>query len=189
MDLRNYVKIYDVFDKKLCNTVVKQLKNKTWTKHQYNDPATNKNLSYDDDLSITHTEIDDSDEIKQINSGLWFIIDRYIRKDLIVINDWYNTWVGYSHVRFNRYDKNTKMRIHCDHIHSMFDGERRGIPILTLLGGLNDNYAGGELFMFKTQQVELKAGQVMVFPSNFLYPHEVKPVTKGVRYSFVSWVW
>ena len=28
---------------------------------------------------------------------------------------------------------------------------------------------------------------IHVFPSNFLYPHEIKPVTKGTRYSVIVW--
>ena len=30
--------------------------------------------------------------------------------------------------------------LHADHIHSMFDGEKKGIPILSVLGVLNDDY-------------------------------------------------
>jgi predicted 2-oxoglutarate/Fe(II)-dependent dioxygenase YbiX len=55
------------------------------------------------------------------------------------------------------------------------------------LGALNDNYRGGELIMFEDQIIELAAGDIIVFPSNFLYPHKIEPVTAGVRYSFVSW--
>ena len=34
---------------------------------------------------------------------------------------------GYSekNVRFNRYSEKKKMALHADHIHSMFDGERK----------------------------------------------------------------
>ena len=71
----------------------------------------------------------------------------------------------------------------------MFDGQRRGIPTLTVLGALNDDYEGGELMMFGDQRVQLLAGSVVVFPSNFMYPHEVKPVKSGVRFSYVSWAW
>ena len=49
--------------------------------------------------------------------------------------------------------------------------------------------SGGELVFWKDKVVELKAGEIMIFPSNFLYPHEVRMVTKGTRYSFVSWAW
>jgi predicted 2-oxoglutarate/Fe(II)-dependent dioxygenase YbiX len=71
----------------------------------------------------------------------------------------------------------------------MFDGQRKGIPTLTVLGGLNDDYEGGELMMFGDKQIYLPSGSVIVFPSNFMYPHEVKPVKSGIRYSYVSWSW
>ena len=82
------------------------------------------------------------------------------------------------------------MENHCDHIHSMFDGERKGIPILSIVGVLNDDYEGGELIMFDGDKtISTKKGDLLIFPSNFLYPHRITPVTKGPRYSYVSWVW
>ena len=79
--------------------------------------------------------------------------------------------------------------MHCDHIRDMFDGERKGIPIVTILGILNDNYKGGNFILFDNYDVNLREGDVLIFPSVFMYPHKVKPVTEGIRYSFVSWVW
>jgi len=35
----------------------------------------------------------------------------------------------------------------------------------------------------------MKIGEMIIFPSNFLFPHEIKPIKKGTRYSFVSWVY
>ena len=78
------------------------------------------------------------------------------------------------------------MRTHYDHIQSMFDGTMKGIPILSIVGLLNDNYEGGE-FMIRGKEVKLIRGDILIFPSNFIYPHEVKDITKGIRYSFVSW--
>jgi len=80
------------------------------------------------------------------------------------------------------------MQNHCDHISSLFD-DGRGIPILSIIGLLNDDYEGGDFIMFDDKKIETKKGDLMIFPSNFLYPHEITPVTKGVRYSFVSWAW
>ena len=93
----------------------------------------------------------------------------------------------FTPIRFNRYRTGTVMRKHYDHIHSIFDGQHKGIPILSLLGVLNDNYEGGGFFFSDTYEVPLKAGDILVFPSNFMYPHEVKEVTKGQRYTFVAW--
>ena len=50
-----------------------------------------------------------------------------------------------------------------------------------------DDYKGGEFIMFDDYEIKFKAGDLIIFPSVFLYPHLVKPVKKGIRYSFVSW--
>lgn len=63
---------------------------------------------------------------------------------------------------------------------------------LSLVYWVNDNYEGG-VFKFKnpTNRVEITidkgSNKAIIFPSNFLYPHRVDPVEKGVRYSVVSW--
>ena len=78
------------------------------------------------------------------------------------------------------------MRKHYDHIHSIFDGQRKGVPILSIVANLNEDYEGSE-FYCRGEKIELKTGDILLFPSNFMYPHEVKETTKGTRYSFVSW--
>lgn len=53
---------------------------------------------------------------------------------------------------------------------------------------LNDDFEGGELAFFnKELKYKLKKGEALLFPSNFMYPHEVMPVTKGTRYSIITW--
>jgi hypothetical protein len=57
---------------------------------------------------------------------------------------------------------------------------------------VNDNYDGGDLcFKYpnseKITKIKKKANRMIVWPSNFLYPHCVSPVTKGERYSVVAW--
>jgi hypothetical protein len=53
---------------------------------------------------------------------------------------------------------------------------------------LNDDYAGGEFAFFGRKEFyKLKKGSCIMFPANFMYPHEVMPVTSGVRYSVVTW--
>ena len=60
--------------------------------------------------------------------------------------------------------------------------------ILSCSIALNDDYEGGEFAFFDRSEVyNLKQGSVLMFPSNFMYPHEVMPVTKGTRYAIVSW--
>lgn len=53
---------------------------------------------------------------------------------------------------------------------------------------LNDNYDGGEFGFFgRKKQIKAPKGSALMFPSNFMYPHEIMPVTKGIRYSIVTW--
>ena len=41
----------------------------------------------------------------------------------------------------------------------------------------------------KYAKVKFKKGDILIFPSIFLYPHRVDPVNKGIRHSYISWVW
>jgi hypothetical protein len=53
---------------------------------------------------------------------------------------------------------------------------------------LNDDFEGGEFAFFdKELKYKLSKGDAIMFPSNFMYPHEIMPVTKGTRYSIITW--
>ena len=95
----------------------------------------------------------------------------------------------FSAIRFNRYAPGQIMRQHHDHIHSLFDGNEKGIPVLSFILNLNDDYEGAELFFWDDHVVPLGKGDIIMFPSLFLFPHGVKEATKGKRYSAVSWAW
>ena len=54
---------------------------------------------------------------------------------------------------------------------------------------LNDDYVGGEMAFFGNKiHVRGGAGSVIVFPANFMYPHQILDVTEGTRYSIVTWL-
>jgi len=57
---------------------------------------------------------------------------------------------------------------------------------LSIIMNLNEDYEGSE-FNCRDTTIKLKTGDILMFPSNFMYPHEVTECTKGTRYSFVSW--
>jgi hypothetical protein len=59
--------------------------------------------------------------------------------------------------------------------------------ILSAVSYPNDDYEGGELF-FRIQNlnVKAKAGDLFLFPSNFMYPHRAMPVSSGTKYSIVT---
>jgi Rps23 Pro-64 3,4-dihydroxylase Tpa1-like proline 4-hydroxylase len=58
---------------------------------------------------------------------------------------------------------------------------------VSLVAYVNDDYEGGELF-FRLQDLTIKpeAGDLIIFPSNFMYPHRAMPVHSGTKYSIVT---
>ena len=96
-------------------------------------------------------------------------------------------WRGYSPLKFIKYDKGATMKKHWDNVSDLMNN--KGIPILSIIGVFNDNYEGGDLNLCGDKKIDTKKGDLVIFPSSFLYPHEICKVTKGSRYSYVSWVW
>ena len=88
--------------------------------------------------------------------------------------------------RLNKYEKGGYMSLHSDNIHHSH-GQQYGYPQATVLLFLNDNFKGGE-FVVSELQLNIKKGDAIIFPSNFMFPHEVKKVTQGTRWSIVSWL-
>ena len=183
-------------DEKNCENCIDELNKNEWVKHEwYNyrtdslNPHKLNAPSGDNEPEILHAN-QFSFNIEKINETivqkLHSVILEYVKS---LKFDWFGDWNGYSAIRFNRYFPGQTMKNHCDHIHSLFDGEIKGIPTLSIIGLLNDDYEGGELIMLEDKKIDTKKGDLIIFPSNFLYPHEITPVTKGVRYSYVSWVW
>jgi len=188
-NIESYVKIYDVMDESICSQTLKELvASNSFEQHNFYRPQDGSfyKPAGDEELDVSHFVPSTSPAIML---ALYSCIQKYL--DEYKFN-WFDGWSGYTSLRWNRYTPKHRMSLHCDHIHSMFDGTRKGIPTLTILGALNTkdiDYTGGEFIMFEDKEYNMKAGQVMIFPSCFLYPHKVNLVTSGTRYSFVSWVW
>lgn len=58
---------------------------------------------------------------------------------------------------------------------------------VSLVAYINDDYDGGELY-FRLQDLNIKpkAGDLYIFPSNYMYPHRAMPVHSGTKYSIVT---
>jgi hypothetical protein len=58
---------------------------------------------------------------------------------------------------------------------------------VSLVAYINDDYEGGELaFRLQKLSIKPKAGDLYIFPSNFMYPHRAMPVHSGTKYSIVT---
>jgi hypothetical protein len=185
-NLSSYVKVYNNwFDKDKMGKLITDIDSAYWQQHKFYNATTNTSITRSGDkeldIAYSHTELK-----PYVMQRIWDGFHKYL-SDLNFT--WYDGWQGFSEVRFNRYKETRLMAEHCDHITSLFQGERKGIPTMSSLILLNDDFEGGEFVMFENEVIPLKAGDIMIFPSNFLYPHKVLPVTNGTRYSCVSWAW
>jgi predicted 2-oxoglutarate/Fe(II)-dependent dioxygenase YbiX len=155
-----------------------------WQKHKWAD--TQGEVVNSDDIDVVyHDGKDEKDE--KLYQEIFKHITQYGNTD-------YGKWArqtGLEHLsdfRFNRYEANTFMAEHVDHIRSLFDGEQKGIPVLSIIGLLNDDFTGGE-FVLCDEVIPLKKNSLMIWPSVFLYPHKVMQIKSGTRYTFVGWAW
>ena len=85
-----------------------------------------------------------------------------------------------------RYHVSQNYKIHTD---QFSDSPRQ----LSVILNLNDDYEGGNLVFTDQKEEEIKRiklgkGTIIFFPSNFMYPHKIEPITKGTRYSIVAWL-
>ena len=185
LDVKAFSKLYkSVVPNDLCDKTVSEMNNLKFHEHTFYNANTNeyKPRSGSQELSMSWGNVSTKKDLNKLVDDTAFHYVKNLRMP------WFDKYQGYSHVRFNKYAENKKMALHADHIHSMFDGVRKGIPILSVLGVLNDDYEGGE-FVLIDEKIDLSKGDIIIFPSNFMYPHKVEPVTKGIRYSYISWIW
>ena len=88
--------------------------------------------------------------------------------------------------RINRYSEGGFMSSHVDNIHHSH-GQEYGFPQVSCLLYLNDDYEGGDFYV-ASEKFSPKKGSAIIFPSNFMFPHEAEVVTKGTRWSIVTWL-
>jgi hypothetical protein len=187
-NLKDYILQLDNWiPNKICYQIIKELiKSKDWYIHNWTNSETFKKKTLYGNKELYMNETQKLTYIKELYDLVWKGLEKYILIDKLGGNE-FKGWKGFSKIRFNRYDKNQTINKHIDHIHDLFTGDLRGIPILSIVGVLNEDYQGGEFIMFDDYEIKFKVGDLIIFPSVFLYPHLVKPVKKGTRYSFVSW--
>ena len=97
-------------------------------------------------------------------------------------------YVSDNFVELRKIDDATKL--HMDNVVNFPEKDtiKKNIRIFSVIIALNDDYKGGEFYLID-DKVDFSKGDILIFPSNFMYPHKVEPITKGTRYSYISWVW
>jgi hypothetical protein len=110
--------------------------------------------------------------------------DLYDRK-LSVVKDYSRKFnVGelryWEAMNFVKYGPGQHFQEHTDHGYSYN-------CVVSLVAYPNDDYVGGELeFRLQKLKVKPRAGDLFIFPSNFMYPHKSLPVESGTKHSIVT---
>tara|TARA_B100000287_G_C20478152_1_gene720065 strand:- start:44 stop:673 length:630 start_codon:yes stop_codon:yes gene_type:complete len=118
------------------------------------------------------------------------ILSEYVTKANTIM---YHYDIGkFTPCQFARYDVGDFYNYHQDSGHNIVEYEKETRKLsMTLQLSDPDTYEGGQFFFYNGNKEEeepeiQKQGSILVFDSRMW--HRVAPVTKGVRYSLVSWV-
>ena len=170
--LSDFILVENIIPKELCETVISEMEDSSgWQQHVW----------YGGDSK------DKSKELDILYSDLMTVFNPIVKQGLnLYIKTNGNVASLWGPIRLNKYSVGKQMAVHSDLIKSHPED---GIPTLSFVGILNDNYSGGDFIMFDDMKIVLKQGDILIFPSTFLYPHKVTEVTKGTRYSFVTWIY
>ena len=192
MEIGNFIYVYDeVFENETLNSFLKWINNNS--KNFIDAKITNGINTEIVDTSIRKvTELNLNSNSESQTKIHWF---NYLIRKLsdLIINYERDVLKGislniskFNEINILKYENQGHYKPHIDDCIN----HHRTLSIILLL---NDDYEGGEL-VFKSIDlqkdlhiIEVKKNRAILFPSNFMYPHTVKPVTKGMRYSIVSW--
>lgn len=191
MKIEDFIYKKKALDPEFCDLVIHTVgeDDLNWEPHTWYNPANGESQSKRDDSEYRELEILYPDKFNSFVSQKIFpqlteMCVEYCSKYNFEPGNFVNRIFP---IRLNRYKVGSEMRKHYDHIKSLFSEPIQGIPTLTILGSLNSDYEGGDLVLFDDHIINMEKGDVVIFPSNFMYPHKVTKVTKGTRYSFVTW--
>ena len=185
--IKDYIQITKVMPDQFCDELIIEMEKTPWTLHSWYDATAfyegkNPVAQYEKELSVQFCSDEQAKTIiPYVDKALQPYHVKHSGKENLTL------FTRLSRIRFDKYEPGTLMRLHIDHIHDIFDGKIKGIPVVSIVGCLNDDFEGAD-FILCGEKISLKKGDILLFPSNFMYPHQVTEATKGIRYSFVGWV-
>jgi predicted 2-oxoglutarate/Fe(II)-dependent dioxygenase YbiX len=185
--LENYVGVFDnTFPERVLNTFLKVIKD-------------HKNFQRASIIDLNGNKV----ETKTRNAKVWTLASNLnSMTEVHWANFMHNKIWNYANEYCSRIEQNMDLIVKeinvlkyevGGHYVAHTDHHKTEPRTLSFIFFLNDDYEGGDIhFFFPNEQnkmiIKKKAGRLIIFPSNFLYPHAVEPVTKGVRYTVVSWM-
>lgn len=183
--LEDYIKVFeDVLPEDFCDHILDEYANtdlwkKTLTGSGHDPNARNCNV-----IPISEKQvISENEEVRaEIDEDLFHAVSGCLKlyeesvpgSDLEIKED-----SGYELLRYNEGE------FYVEHTDSFKEIPRA----ITCILSLNDDYDGGEISFFSRElSYKLKKGSAIMFPSNFMYPHEIQKIASGTRYSIITWL-
>ena len=180
--LENYIAVFDnSFSDELCDEIIKE-----YSEEEYNECKTSIDISYyrtckEVEISTDRVIEKNYKVRKKIDDTIFNILSDHINKYVDKFK-YASAIDGDSGYQLLRYNTGEFYKEHTDSGADM----RRTLSCSIIL---NDGYEGGDLLFFDGEyKVNCKKGSLIIFPSSFLYPHQITTVTEGVRYSIVTWI-
>ena len=185
MSLENYYYFKKALPKNTCENIIKTYKNKKFHK------------------GTIGVKDKDKKNLKTRNTDIVFIDEPWLYREIQPFTNVANRNANWNFnldwtekIQFGCYRKNSHYDWHCDSTTVNKENRYRKVSTIVMLSNPSD-YEGGQLkFQFRNNvdpTIEDTLvdgnlqGNIIVFPS-YVW-HKVEPVTKGVRYSLVTWTW
>jgi len=180
-NLKDYIVVLkNIVPEELSNAILAEYKNADdWTK-AITGSGVQKKIRNCDTIELSQGfTIKDSEKRAKIDAELFLCAAKCIEQyNLKFEHSRVEEDTGYELLRYN------KGEFYTQHVDTFITAPR----LVSCSFHLNDDYEGGE-FGFFDRDVKIKAdkGDAVMFPSTFMYPHEIMPVSKGTRYSIITW--
>ena len=187
MEIKNFIKIYDeVLPWKTLSNLIRFANNSKFLETKIlgnKEEEINFNIRRTYSLSLFN--LDSSMTNVHWSNLLHNFFNNKLNQYSFDIDNKHYAYKGITSIEILKYENTGFYTWHTDHAAEI----PRTMSCILLL---NNDYEGGNLCFRNPDgsgewEVEVKPNRMIIWPSNFLYPHTVKPVTKGIRYSVVAW--
>jgi hypothetical protein len=178
----------NVISKENCNTIIKLIEeNSDWQNAKVGNKENTK-----EDTSYRSNKVDYLTSRFGINSNVYWchntigygikkVVEETVKEYNYNKND-LNYFVSQDEgFQVLKYEKGQFYKTH-------LDTSKENGRVLSVLLYLNEDYEGGETY-FPRQDIKIKGeqGDVLLFPSNYCYPHSAEEILNGIKYSVVTW--
>lgn len=182
--LEDFIQVFDdVLSPENCNLILNEYQNSSeWLDTRTGDGEVSKHTRNCTEISISSQHI--LEQNFDVRKNLDDAVFESVRNVITNYNNLIPTFrididTGYQLLRYKEGD------FYIQHTDSFKEQQRS----LSCSIQLNEDYEGGEFAFFdREMMIRTKPGSAIVFPSNFMYPHEIMPVIKGTRYSIITWL-